>query len=251
MKLRIIVVAGATLAINLMLPLAARADQAILSHDALFVLRPGESVEHSDTLVLSRFGIPTVVFTGTSGFADNETVVATIALSLQNIDDLGTVELLSSSTLTGTTTAAWTSDPPDPAASEFTFDPPISLRYTAPSAVELDCAGHPGKTFRTHLGVAATLVGSAGTTASFSADDFPGVVMFDVTCPAAVAPPSEAPSAPHPTLPPTDAEAVSPSDPNGTPIPPWFAIACPVIAAVIAATFSRRPSADRSRRPAR
>jgi hypothetical protein len=239
MNPRIIVVAGAVLALNLAFPFAVGADQAIMSHDALFALRPGESVEHSDTLVLSRFGIPTVVFTGTSGFADNETVVATIALSLQNVDDLGTVELLSSSTLTGTTTAAWTSDPPDPAASEFTFDPPISLRYTAPSAVDLDCAGHPGKTFRTHLGVAATLVGSAGTTASFSADDFPSVVIFDVTCPAASS---------LGTAPPTDTVQTSAAGTPKPSFPAWLLMLGPAVAAVIGAKLARRPSTERVRR---
>jgi hypothetical protein len=182
MNRRMIILASAALALNLALPRTVHADQAIMSHDALFEISTGESVEHTDTIVVSRYGIATVVFDGASGFANNETVVATITLSTR--DGIGTVELLSPSTLTGRTTSRWTTDPPDPASSEFTFDPPVSLRFTAPTATALDCDGRREKVVRTSLRIGATLIGSAGTKASFSADSFPGVVMFDIICPA-------------------------------------------------------------------
>ena len=182
MQMRMIVMASAALALQLALPPAVRADQAIMSHDRLFEVSPGQSVEYTDSIVVSRYSIPTLVFDSTSGFADNETVVATISLSAK--DGLGTVKLLSASTLTGVTTAHWTADPIDPASSEFTFAPPVSLRYTAPSSAALDCEGRQDKVVHTSLRIAATLVGSAGTQASFSAESFPGVVMFDIVCPA-------------------------------------------------------------------
>ena len=182
MHTRMIVLAGLALALQLALPPAVHADQAIMSHDRLFELNPGGSVEYTDSIVLSRYGIPTVIFDGASTFADEETVAATITLSAK--DGLGRVDLLSASTLTGVTPSHWTADPIDPASSEFTFDPPVSFRYTAPSAEALDCEGRREKVVHTSLRVAATLVGSAGTTASFSAESFPGVVMFDIVCPA-------------------------------------------------------------------
>lgn len=243
MKRRMMFVAGAALAINLALPLAVRADQAIFAGEMIFKLAPGESVEHSDTLVLSRFGIPTVVFdAGASTFADNETVVATIALSTLDIDDFGTVELLSPSTLTGSTTATWTADPPDPATGEFTFDTPISFRYTAPSAAALDCAAHPGETFRTRIGVAATLVGSEGTTASFSAQDFPGVVSVEVTCePAAPTAQITPPPTADVTPPPTDTAVRSATERPTPSFSAWFGIVGGSLVVLgVAATLTRR-----------
>jgi hypothetical protein len=180
--MRMVVVASVGLAIQLALPLSVQADQAILSRERLFELDPGQSVEFTSPIVISRYGIPTVVFDGAAGFADNETVTATITLSAH--DGLGSVRLLSSSVLTGTTPTGYSLDPPDPSFSEFTFDPPVSFRYTAPSAATLDCDARREKVVHASLGIAATLVGSAGTTATFSAETFPGVVMFDIYCPA-------------------------------------------------------------------
>ena len=201
MNRRIALTLAAAIGSTLALPLAARADQAIFVHDKIFDLQPGDVVDHVNVLIMSRPGLPTVAFDGSTGFADNETVVATITLSTHEIDGLGSVELLSSPTITGTTSAAWTTDE----TSQFEFQPPIELRYTAPSAADLECDDHPGERFSTNLGVSATFVGSAGTTGSFSAEDFPGVVTFVITCPAS-APSPEAPSSEAPTVttPPTN-----------------------------------------------
>jgi hypothetical protein len=193
---RITVIFAVAVGTSLAFPLVARADQAILLHDATFFLGPNEMVQYTDNLIMSRTGLPTVVFDGSTGFADDETVVATIALSTRDLDGLGSAELLSSPTITGTTSAVWTTD----TSSSFEFQPAIELRYTAPSAEDLGCDDHPGERFTTHLGVHATLAGSAGTTGSFSADDFPGVVSFAVTCPPS-APSSGVPTV---TMPPTD-----------------------------------------------
>ena len=185
---RITLILAIAIGSTLAFPLVARADQAIIARDALFEMTPGEVVDHADVLILSTTGIPTVAFDGTAGFAADETVVATITLGTQAIDGLGSVELLSSPTISGTTSADWSNDFPN----DFEFQPAIELRYTAPSSAELGCDDHPGERFTTHLGVSAILVGSAGTKASFSADDFPGVVSFVITCPAS-APSSDAP----------------------------------------------------------
>jgi hypothetical protein len=193
---RITFILAAAIGSMLAFPIVARADQAILAEDALFELGPGEVVDHADVLVMSEAGMPTVTFdNGATGFADQETIVATISLSTENIDGLGSVELLSSPTITGTTSADWSADEPI----DFEFQPAIELRYTAPSAADLGCSDHPGQRFTTHLGVSATMVGSAGTMASFSADDFPSVVLFVTTCPASAA----ATDAPTVTPPPT------------------------------------------------
>jgi hypothetical protein len=176
---RITFILAAAIGSTLAFPVVARADQAILAEDAFFELGPGEVVDHADVLIMSQAGMPTVTFDGATGFADNETVVATITLSTQDIDGLGSVELISSPTISGTTSADWTTGEP----TQFEFQPAIQLRYTAPSAADLGCADHPGERFTTHLGVSATLVGSAGTMASFSADEFPQVVSFVTTCP--------------------------------------------------------------------
>jgi len=176
---RITLILAAAIGLTLAFPLVARADQAILLRDAVFEIGPGEVVDHTDVLAISPWGIPTVEFDGATGFAADETVVATIILSTQAIDGLGSVELLSSPTISGTTPADWPTG-----GQEFQLLPAIELRYTAPSAAELGCDDHPGERFTTHLGVGATLVGSAGTMASFSVDDFPGVVSFVITCPA-------------------------------------------------------------------
>jgi hypothetical protein len=188
---------GATLAF----PLTASADQAILAHDATFEIAPGEVVDHADVLIMSRSGMPTVDFDGSTGFSAGETVVATITLSTQAINGLGSVELLSSPTISGTTSADW----PNDESPEFAFEPAIELRYTAPSAADLGCEDRPGERVTTHLGVSATLIGSAGTMASFSAEDFPGVVSFVITCPASPA----RSGAPNVTTPPTDAVPLS------------------------------------------
>jgi hypothetical protein len=243
MKRRTMLVAGAALAINFALPLAARADQAIFGGEMILKLAPGQNVEHIDPLVLSRYGIPTVVFdAGASTFADNETLVATIALSTMDVDDLGTVELLGPSTLTGTTPVGWSMEPPDPSTSDFTFDPPISFRYTAPSAAELHCAANPGETFRTSIAVAATVVGSAGTTASFSAQDFPGVVRVEVTCaPAAPSPQVTPPPSTDMTPPPTDTTGTSATEPTQASFLAWFAIVgAALVVVAVAASLTRR-----------
>jgi hypothetical protein len=193
---RITFILAAAIGSTLAFPLVARADQAILAEDALFEIAPGEVVDHADVLIMSEAGMPTVTFdNGATGFADQETVVATITLSTHDIDGLGSVELLSSPTISGTTSADWSAEEP----TQFEFQPAIELRYTTPSAANLGCADHPGERFTTHLGVSATMVGSAGTMASFSADDFPSVVLFVTTCPASAA----ATDAPTVTPPPT------------------------------------------------
>jgi len=211
---RISLILALVLGAALAFPLVARADQAILAHDALFEVAPGEVVTYSDTLFISRAGMATVMFDGASGFADDETVVATIALRTNRVtkpdevvgddlDGLGSMELLSSPTITGTTPADWTTGEPELVA-DFEFGPAIEFRWTAPSAEELDCDDRPGYEVRTWLAISATLVGSKGTMASFSAEDFPSTVAFDVTCPMS-APTSEpgATAAPRVTTPPT------------------------------------------------
>jgi hypothetical protein len=215
MRRRLTLIVAVAIASAFSLPPDARADQAIMLHDGYFEISPGAVVDHADVLIISRYGIPTVAFDGATGFADGETVVATITLSTQKIEGLGTVELLSTPTLSGTTPADWTSG----GSAEFQFEPAIELRYTAPSAAALRCAEHPGERFTTHLGVAATLVGSAGTMASFSASDFPGVVTFIVRCPAAT--PKPAPTATiHPTATPRASRTPSPTrSPIPTPFP--------------------------------
>jgi hypothetical protein len=180
MNRRIALTLAAALGLTLAFPLAARADQAILVRDAVFEIGPGEVVDHTDVLAIVPAGIPTVVFDGATGFAADETVVATITLSMQDLDGLGTVDLLSSPTISGTTSADW----PSVESNALELQPAIELRYTAPTATDLECDVNPGQRFTTHLGVSATLVGSAGTMASFAADDFPGVVSFVITCPA-------------------------------------------------------------------
>jgi hypothetical protein len=169
---------------------SARADQAILSRDDTVDVPVGGWVElTAGALVLGHSGIPTVVYDGGREFGDDETVVATI--TLHTSDDLGTVEILSLGTLTGVTPSHWTADPIDATSGEFTFDPPIVFRYTAPSHEKLGCADRPDKVVVSWLHVAATLIGSSGAKASFSADTFPGTVGFDNICPV------EESSAPH------------------------------------------------------
>jgi len=236
--LALAVALGSTLAF----PLAASADQAIFARDATFEVVPGEVVEHADVLVISEAGIPTVIFDGATGFAAGETVVATISLSTQDLDGLGAVELLSSPTISGTTSADWPNDEP----SEFTFQPAIELRYTAPTAADLECDVNPGQRYTTHLGVSATLVGSAGTMASFSAEDFPGVVTFVVTCPAWA--PTPAPEAPTVTPPPTN---TLPAPDGDGPRADWpGSLLLLVLAAGASAliALTRRSTGDRSRR---
>jgi hypothetical protein len=239
MNRRIAIALAAALGSTLAFPLAARADQAILIHDAVIDLAPGEVVDRADVLIMSQTGIPTVAFDGATGFADNETVVATITLSTKDIDGLGSVELLGSPTISGTTTADWTTGEP----SYFEFEPAIQVRYTAPSAVDLGCDDHPGERFTTHLGVSATLVGSAGTIASFSADDFPGTVSFVTICPAS-APPPEAPTV---TTPPTNSLPAPDAAGPGT---DWASSLILVVAAGAGAliVLTRRSRTHRSRR---
>ena len=238
MNRRMIFLASAGLAINIALPGTVRADQAILANEALYDLSPGESVEHTASLIVSRYGMPTVVFDGSSGFADDETVVATITLTAKK--GIGTVKLLSPSTLTGITTSHWTADPPDPSFSEMRFDPPISLRYTAPTASALHCDDRPGSVIHTSLGIDATLVGSAGTKASFSSDSFPGTVMFDIICPVVVyeeAPtPTVAPKTPAPAK--TTAPIVASPSLTPTPTPTPVPTPAPTAPVVVLATSS-------------
>ena len=244
MKRRITLVIAAAIGLTLAFPLAARADQAILIQDKIFDIRPGDVVDHANVLIMSRAGLPTVAFDGSTGFADDETVVATITLSTQEIDGLGSVELLSSPSISGTTSADWTTDE----TSQFEFQPPIELRYTAPSAADLGCDDHPGERFATNLRVSATLVGSAGTTGSFSADDFPGVVSFVITCPAS-APSPEAPSSEAPTVttPPTNTLGAPNAAGSGA---DWAASLLLMVAAGAGALIllTRRSSGDRPRR---
>ena len=243
MNRRIGLTFAAALGSTLAFPLVARADQAILVHDAVIDIAPGEVVDRADVLIMSQTGIPTVAFDGSTGFADNETVVATITLSTKDIDGLGSVELLGSPTLSGTTSADWTTGEP----SYFEFEPAIQVRYTAPSAADLGCDDHPGERFTTHLGVSATLVGSAGTMASFSADDFPGTVSFVTICPAS-APSPEAPSSEAPTVTTPPTNTLPAPDATGTGID-WPSSLLLVVAAGTGAlvVLTRRSTTHRNR----
>jgi hypothetical protein len=255
MRRRLVLIVAVMIGSAFSLPLEARADQAILLHDAIFNIGPGGTVDHDDVLFISQSGIPTVVFDGATTFADNETVVATITLSTQEIDGLGTVELLSSPTISGTTPADWTTG----GSAEFQFEPAIELRYTAPSAATLGCVEHPGERFTTHLGVAATLVGSAGTKASFSASDFPGVATFVIRCPAAAPEPTPTPTTspratPHATRPPSPTPTPTPlpsPTPTSSPSPsPTLARSSAVASATPFATSSVQPTPARTAAPA-
>jgi hypothetical protein len=241
---RISLILALVLGTTLAFPLVARADQAILAHDRLFEVAPGEVVTYGDTLVITRFGIPTVVFDGASGFADDETVVATIALSTRGIDGLGSVELLSSPTITGTTPPGWTTGEPELVA-DFEFAPAIEFRWTAPSAEELGCDDRPGYEVRTHLAISASLVGSKGTKATFSAERFPSTVLFDVTCPepAATSGPG-APSGPTVTTPPTDTLPVDPAASRGESIDGLLHVAL-LVAVLFVGTLLSRPQRHR------
>lgn len=183
MHLRTVVLTSAALAVVLALPPSARADQAILSRDAKFDVPVGTWVEATGgAIVLSREGIPTVVFEGGSEFSDDETVVTKISLSTS--DGLGTIELLSPATLTGVTPSNWTADPVDPSSDQFTFAPTVVFRYTAPTYAKLGCTAGHHSVVTSWLHIAGTLVGSSGTKASFSGSTFPGTVGFDNVCPA-------------------------------------------------------------------
>jgi hypothetical protein len=201
---RISLILALVLGTTLSFPLAARADYATFvpeEREYSHVLSPGDTVYWSAPLdIVASDDVPYIVFDGTSGFADDETVVATITLSMHQIDGLGTVELLSSPTITGTTPVDWTTGGEHPWF--FTLGPPIQARFTAPSAEELGCDDHPGEDFATYMGVGGTLVGSKGTMASFAAENRRYIVDFHVVCPMAA--PTSKPGAPAVTPPPTD-----------------------------------------------
>jgi hypothetical protein len=201
MSLILALVLGTTLAF----PLVARADYLTFQPDEHpHYISPGDIVYWSGAAVIrwsDEFSY--IVFEGTGGFANHEFVDATIALSMRDIDGLGTVELLSSSTISGSTPDDWTTE--GGPEGYFAVGPPIELRYTAPSAEELGCDDHPGEDFVTRVHVSGTLVGSEGTMASFSEESRYYIVDFYVTCPMAT-PTSRpgAPAAPAVTPPPTD-----------------------------------------------
>ena len=245
MNRRIALTLAAALGSTLAFPLAASADQAIFARDATFEVAPGEVVEHADVLVISGAGSPTVIFDGATGFAAGETVVATISLSTHDLDGLGAVELLSSPTISGTTSADWPNDEPY----EFAFQPAIELRYTAPTAADLECDVNPGQRYTTHLGVSATLVGSAGTMASFSAEDFPAVVHFVVTCPAwAPSPAAPSQAAPTVTTPPTNTLPAPEANGSRASWPGSLLLLVVAAGASASIVLTRRSSRDRSRR---
>jgi hypothetical protein len=244
-RIKLISPLALALGTTMTLPAVVHADQVILVRDAVLEMAPGDVTYYIDDLAISAAGLPTVVFDGSTGFADDETVVATIALSTHDIDGLGSVELVSSPTITGTTPADWTTGA---VPSEFVFVPRIELWYTAPSSEELGCDDHPGERFTTSLGISGTLVGSMGTTASFSADDFPRYVVFAITCPVAtptLPPTSPAPEAPTITPPPTDAVPTSNAGSGDAWAGRLFSLALAAGGAFLVLTFLSRPSRRR------
>jgi len=192
---RISVILALVLGTTLAFPLVARADYATFFPDEQSLqLSPGDIAYGFIPLVIVASDDATlgmIVYEGTSGFADDETVVATIALSLHQIDGLGSVELLSSPTITGTTPVDWTTGGD---SWYFELGPPIEFRYSAPSAEELGCDDYPGEDFATYVHVDGTLVGSKGTIASLGAENRHYVFDYHVTCPMAA--PTSRPGAP-------------------------------------------------------
>jgi hypothetical protein len=251
---RVSLILPLVLGMALAFPLVTRANEPVLRHHSLLKVTPGEVVTYSDTLIISRDGMPTVVFDGASGFADDETVVATIALHTVGLSDpdeyfegpeYGSIELLSSPTITGTTPTDWTTGG---TASSFEFSPAIEFRWTAASGEELGC-DDPAENqvqVRAYLTISATLVGSKGTMASFAAEDFRSTVLIDVTCPEP-APTAEtgAPATPALTPPPTDTVPLDAARSRGG-LGGWLPYLVLVVGAAVAVTVTRVSTSHRS-----
>jgi hypothetical protein len=168
-------------------------------------LAPGESVLHEQYLGLGKSGIPNVVYDGNPTFVDGERVTATILEVVIQGDApstaQGTAELLSTSTLTATVPADWSTN-------EFAwirFDERIDVRYTAPSATALLEAGCDSKLY-VRVGLLIDIVGDAGTHATIDpVSELPLVLVSVPTihCPAAVlaTPPATDLLAPAPVTP--------------------------------------------------
>ena len=211
-----------------------RADQAVLL-DFVGPIAPGETAEWSFTLAVATAGIPNVAYENVDSFAAGETVTATIAPVVEP-EGFGIVELVSDDTLTGTASDDWNTGEVGEFG-ELEFAPGVTLRYTAPSLVELGCDENPGETFFGHIGVLADFSGDAGTEAHV--DPLMGgqgwvgaAVPLEVTCPPADTgslPPGQA----EQTLPPTDTSPSSTSEREAPPL--WLLLSVPLVVGLLVA----------------
>jgi hypothetical protein len=214
-----------------------RADQAVLL-DFVGPIAPGETAEWSFTLAVGTAGIPNVAYENADSFAAGETVTATIAAVVEP-EGFGTVELVSDDTLTGTASDDWNTGEVGEFG-ELEFAPGVTLRYTAPSLVELGCDENPGDTFYGHVGVLADFSGDAGTEAHvdplLGGQGWVGAaVPVEISCPSAKtgAPPA---GPAEQTLPPTDTSPLSTSEREVPPL--WLALSIPVVVGLLVAARS-------------
>ncbi len=150
---------------------------------------PGQVIVEEEQLRISQLGIPNVAYRDAT-FVPGETVTATITglvargrfVAEPDVRHAGHAELLGPATLTATVPQAWRSD----AFSELVFDPPVEIRYQAPSTVALDCERHQGKDVYLQIGITATFSGTAGTEAwidTSAALPFAEIMEAELRCP--------------------------------------------------------------------
>jgi hypothetical protein len=149
-------------------PAITSADQAVVGVGSMRELAPGEVVILEDQLHISHYGVPNVAYRDAS-FVPGETVSATItAIVVQGhfrgeprFEHPGQAELLSSAMLSTTVPLTWQSD----LNTELVFDPPVKIRFRAPTNAGLGCEGHQGEVTNLQVGITADFAGSSGTEA--------------------------------------------------------------------------------------
>ena len=131
-------------------------------------LAPGMVIVREAPLRISHFGVPNVAYAD-GPFVPGETVTATVTGIVVRgrfrgepyLEHPGHAELLSSVTLTATVPLTWLTD----LFTELVFDPPVEIRYQAPTTAALGCARHQGEGMSLQAGITADFAGSSGTEA--------------------------------------------------------------------------------------
>ncbi len=170
-------------------PAIASADQAVIGEAGMPQLAPGEVIVKSEWLRISHYGLPNVAYRDAS-FVPGEAVSATITGVVvrgrfrgePRLEHPGQAELLSSATLSATVPLTWQTD----LNAELVFDPPVEIRFRAPTKAGLGCEAHQGEGTNLQVGVTADFAGSSGTEAwidETSAIPFAAILEPDVRCP--------------------------------------------------------------------
>ncbi|HEY6570552.1 MAG TPA: hypothetical protein VIZ22_09690 [Candidatus Limnocylindrales bacterium] len=153
------------------------------------VLAPGEVIVEGGRLRIGHAGIPNVAYPD-GPFVPGETVTATITGVVARgrfagkpyLEHTGRGELLGSATVSATVPLTWLTDE----FAELVFDPPVSIRYHAPTSAALACERNQGKIAYLMVGVIADFTGSTGTEARIdTTSDLPlaSVIEPEVRCP--------------------------------------------------------------------